>query len=271
MKNLILTFIFTLTTSLVVAQNILGIVTNKVTKTPIQYVNIGIVGKSVGTVSDEKGVFNLKIDPIYKNETLLFSCIGYQAVSVKISDLINGSQKIEMQEAQHELKEVVVIPKIYTEKILGIKTTGKSVVAGFSENKLGYEMGVMMKAKKSAYLKTVNINIASCNYDTIFYRLNVYKVIGDNEFENILTEPIYIKIAKEQIKETISIDLKSKNIVTEGNFLVSLEHVKDLGQGYLMFCSALMKKTYTRKTSQGAWETTSIAGVSISVVADVEK
>ncbi|MCC6182624.1 MAG: carboxypeptidase-like regulatory domain-containing protein [Bacteroidia bacterium] len=254
-----------------IAQHLSGKVLDKTTAKPIEYVNIGIPGKSIGTVCDANGNFNLRIDTSHLKDVLLFSCIGYKPVSYKISDLATSNLTIEMQEANYNLNEVVIKPKKIVEKILGIKTTKRSVEAGFKENKLGYEMGVMMKNKKLAYLKTVNINIATCTYDTLFYRLNIYKPASNNTFENILKEPIYIKIAKDQVKETISIDLKSKNIVIEGNFLVAIEHVKYLGTGGLMFCSALGHKTYFRMTSQGNWESISVAGVSISVVADVEK
>ena len=57
--------------------------------------------------------------------------------------------------------------------------------------------------------------------------------------------------------------------MVEGDFLVTLEHVKDLGPGYLYFCAGLSKITYYRKTSHGKWKTVPI-GVIISVVADVE-
>ena len=127
-----------------------------------------------------------------------------------------------------------------------------------------------MKVKKTAFIKKVNINISNCSYDTIFYRLNIYKANGKNDFENILREPIYIKLPKESVKDEIEIDLQEKNIVVDGNFLVSLEHVKNLGPGNLYFCAGLSNKTYFRKTSQGKWETAPV-GISISVVADVEK
>ena len=90
------------------------------------------------------------------------------------------------------------------------------------------------------------------------------------DFENILREPIYIKMPKETVKDEIQMDLQSRNIVIEGDFLITLEHVKNLGNGYLYFCAGLIDKTYYRKTSQGKWETAS-GGISISVIADVEK
>jgi len=90
------------------------------------------------------------------------------------------------------------------------------------------------------------------------------------DFENILREPIYLKMPKESVKDEIQIDLQSKNIVVDGDFLITLEHVKDLGNGYLYFCAGLTDRTYYRKTSQGKWETAPV-GISISVIADVEK
>jgi hypothetical protein len=75
---------------------------------------------------------------------------------------------------------------------------------------------------------------------------------------------------KELVKDEIQIDLQPKNIVLEGDFLVTLEHVKDLGDGYLNFCAGLTDKTFFRKTSQGKWESVPF-GISISVIADVEK
>jgi hypothetical protein len=75
---------------------------------------------------------------------------------------------------------------------------------------------------------------------------------------------------KEKINDVIQIDLEPYHIVVEGNFLVTLEHLRDLGEGHLNFCAAPGHKTWYRKTSQGSWETVPI-GVSISVIADVEK
>lgn len=264
-------FVLLIVTSQLPAQAVSGNIINKSTRFPVAYVNIGVLGKNLGTVGNDQGKFTLNINSTYAKDTLLFSCIGYAPVFIKISDLLSGNQLVEMQETLYELGEVVVKPVEFSEKTLGITSTAKYFQAGFSENKLGYELGVLMKNKKSATIKWININIAKCTYDTIFYRLNVYKVIGQREFENILKQPIYINIPKSQLQETVYIDMSSKNIVTQGNFLVTLEHVKDLGEGELMFCCALGKRTYYRKTSQDLWNDERAAGVSISVIADVEK
>ncbi len=269
--NKIIFLILLLSCKTIFGQNITGIVINADNKQPVEYVNIGIVGKNTGTVSDIKGRFNLFIDSIFDQDTILFSIIGYEPHFVKISDLRNNSyNEVHLKEKSYELSEVVIKPKIFKQRTMGVTTKFKKISAGFKDNLLGYELGLLMKVKKTATLKKVNINISSCSFDTIFYRLNIYKVDGKMDFNNILTEPIYIKLPQELVKDEIQIDLQSQNITVDGDFLITLEHIKDLGEGHLFFCAKFGKRTYYRKTSQGKWETAPI-GISISVIADVEK
>lgn len=253
------------------AQDISGYVMNEKDSTAIGFVNIGIAGKNIGTVSTAKGFFVLPISPEFESDTLLFSCIGFNTKAVKVSDLLGKNiSNIHLEEKITELQEVVVVPRKYVTRLLGITADAKLVSAGFKDNELGSEMGVFMKNKKTAHIKQVNFNIAHCTYDTIFYRLNIYKHVKDKEFENILTTPVYVELLNEQVENTVSIDLRHLNLYVEGNFLVTLEHIKDLGEGNLYFCAALLRNTYFRKTSHGEW-TTVPAGVSINVLADIER
>ena len=269
MRIVILFFILNCTALL--GQNVSGVVISEKDKSPVGFVNIGIAGKNIGTVSDFNGKFNLLLDAQFDNDTLLFSCIGYNPFSIKISELKKDNNKnIFLKEKAYEMKEIVIRPKNFKQRTLGVTSHSKMVEAGFKDNLLGYECGILMETKKSAELERVNINIAQCTYDSIFYRLNIYRVRGKMNFENILTTPIYINISKDQVKEKITIDLQSQNIIVDGDFLVTLENVKNLGNGNLYFCSGIMDKTYFRKTSQAVWETIPV-GISISVDAKVEK
>jgi len=270
-KVLFLVSILFLALTSLCGQNIIsGIVLNETRKAPAEYVNIGIVGKNIGTVADENGKFNLLIESQYQNDSLLFSCIGYEPYSVKISD-IKQDCIINLKEKSYLLEGIVVRPRAFKERVLGITSNSKFMIMGFQNNKLGYECGLLMKVKKAAVIKKVNVNIATCNYDSIFYRLNIYEVNGKNDFENILREPIYVSASKEEIlKDGLQIDLEAENIIVNGDFVVTLEHIRDLGNAGIWFCTSMKQKTYFRKTSQGSWETAPV-GISMSVVADVEK
>jgi CarboxypepD_reg-like domain len=234
-------------------------------------VNIGIVGKNIGTISDENGKYNLFIDNKFKKDSLKFSCIGFEPFSIKVSDFKKIANKnIYLKEKPFELKEVFISPKKFKDKILGYTSHSKAIKGGFKENKPGYEYGVFLKIKKSAVFNKLNINVADCSYDTLFYRVNFYKVAGRMEFENILSKPIYFKIPKDKIKDKITVDLSNENIRVNGNCLVTIEHIKDLGNGYLWFSGSFPGKTYYRKTSQGIWETAPL-GISLCVEAKIEQ
>lgn len=269
MRLLILIFLMSCNT--IFGQTISGIVINEESKLPVEYVNIGIVKKNIGSVSDISGEYNLTIDSQFDDDTLLFSSIGYFPFSIKVSDLKKGDNRnIFLKEKVYEINEVIVKPRIFIQRTLGVTTRSKVAQAGFKENQLGYECGILMKINKSAILKKVKINFSDCSYDTIFYRLNIYKVLGELEFENILHNPIYLDLPKTKTLETVVVELESYNLTVQGSFLITLEHIKDLGSGHLYFNAGLSDKTYYKKTSQGEWRTVPV-GISISVDADVEK
>ena len=271
MKLKIFIILFLLSSNvLLFGQTISGIVFEKNSDLSVEYVNIGVVGKNIGTVSDHNGKYTLQIDPEYQNDTLRFSCIGYHPYSVKVSDFIslnNGNVKLEKR--LYNITEVVVRPKKIKQKTLGITTKNRNVVA-CRDSIYGGEIGIVMKNKSRAFLKEVNINISGCSYDTVFYRLNIYKAYEDMHFENILNNPVYFSLPKEEVKDKIMVDLQHLNLVIEDDFLVTFEVVKNLGHGKLCIPASLLHKSYRRETSQGTWETI-VVGISISVKVDVEK
>ncbi|MDH6341923.1 hypothetical protein M2480_000586 [Parabacteroides sp. PFB2-12] len=270
-KRTTLVLVFILIFSTLYGQNrITGSILNAENNLPIEYANIGIVGKNIGTVSDMNGQFDFSVETQYLNDSLLFSCVGYESYSMRISHM-KENDTIHLKEKPFLLNEVVVTPRKFKEKVFGITAKKGIGVTGFENNNLGYECGLLMKNKKRAELRSVNVNISSCAYDTIFYRLNIYEVKEKNNFENILVEPIYVIASKEDILNgSLKIDLTGYNVVVNGNFLVTLEHIRDLGNGGLWFPMSLKQKTYHRKTSQGKWETAPI-GFSLSVRANVER
>ncbi len=264
---LTISYCFTIT-----AQTFTGKIISKGNLTPVEYANIGILNKNIGTTSDASGNFSIDLSSELKNDTLRISCIGFETRNIIVSDIIQSKSKdIQLSEKTYNLTEAVIVPKRYKEKTLGINARSKSIQAGFSEHLLGKEMGVFLPIKKSAKIKKINLNIATCNFDTVFYRINVYEVknLWKRDFENILKAPIYINIPKDKVKETISINVENRDIWVTGNCLISIEYVKDLGKGQLFFCAGIGNSTYHRKTSQGKWSSTPI-GIGINVLADVE-
>lgn len=256
------------------AQVITGKVLNARDSTPMAYVNIGIIGGNLGTVSNESGVFKLDMSNVKSTDSLRFSYLGFHSKTYPAIAFRKQQQHdVYLEEKSIELTETVVYPGEYEIKTIGNVTNFAVLGAGFKENQGGYECGVMVKLKKSAILHDITCYVAICSYDTLFYRLNVYKPVGEGDFEPILEKPIYLTAVSKEVKKwgTLNWDLRKHNIVVEGNFLITLEHVKDLGPGQLFFSAAFIKSpTYYRETSQAEWKRHPV-GIGFAMKARVEK
>jgi len=207
---------------------------------PVAYANIGFLGFNLGTVTNADGSFVLNFDRA-EDMKIAVSCIGYKGKSfnaIKMKHDLQKGHDIIIDKAAFELPEIQVRPREWVTRKVGNFVKTDMISAGFSENILGKEAGVRMKIRnKPAYLEEVSIHIARCEYDSVFFRLNVYQMDGRNIGEIILTTPIYINLAKEEIDDQIIVDVSNYNIRVEDDFLVSLEQVKDLGEGGLYFYS----------------------------------
>ena len=259
---------------LLLGQTISGTVFEMDGDVPIEYVSIGIIGKNVGAVSDQNGRYILQINPEYHNDTLRFSYIGYRSYSVKVSDFINRNNwNVSLEKRDYELTELLIRPRNVRQRRLGI-TAGKIMSTSFcylSNSGGGHETGILINNNKTVFVKEVNINVADFDCDTAFFRINFYKPIENQQFDNVLSNPIYHSITKQDIKNgKITIDLRQHNLVIEHDFLVTYEHL-DLQGAIICFCANPFRESYRRRVSFGTWVTTTFGGISISVLVDVER
>ena len=80
----------------------------------LQYVSIGIINKTIGTVSDKYGSFTLKLneDQVSENDTLRFSMIGYSSKSFSVSEIKNNSSlNVQLSEKIEPIPEAVITSK----------------------------------------------------------------------------------------------------------------------------------------------------------------
>jgi hypothetical protein len=225
------------------------------TNSGVAFVNIGIIGKNIGTVTDQSGNFSIQLDKIYDKDSIRFSMIGYESRSFLLCAFKDNAIKtIYLGPKSYSLSEVKIIYHKAREVSLGIPVLSEALKSGFAENNLGSELGIKVYARGQVKLEDINLNVSTCTYDSVTYRLNIYKIINDIEFKNILTEPIYISFSKDKIDKPVTFDLGKYSIIVEGDILVTLELYKDLGEGKLLFYTQYFTDyTYHKKTSEGNW------------------
>lgn len=257
-------FLLTTKAGAIGAQTAIGGIYDQSTGKPLVYANIGLPAKNLGTTTDEIGHYTLPLPGTNDGDTVKISIIGYLPQVITVKNLL-AHPNINLQPKNNELKEVVIKPKEFRQRVLGNTNNNKKLVIGFTNYKLGHELGTMMKIKRRpTYIDSVRINIAHCTADSIFFRLNISEDI-DGEFSNILAQPIYISTSTKDALKNLSVDLTKYNLVVRHDFLVSVEVVRDMNNKEIFLCATMLgSKTYMRGVSQAPWTKIAIAGPSIS-------
>tara|TARA_R110002049_G_scaffold38978_1_gene120328 strand:+ start:15126 stop:15536 length:411 start_codon:yes stop_codon:yes gene_type:complete len=97
-----------------------GTIINSITQKPIEFVNIGILKKNKGTISNKNGVFNLTLDGTFKNDTLTISHLGYHSQIIPIKNEKN--LKIYLAPKTNDLPEIILTNKKKRTRKIGIKS-----------------------------------------------------------------------------------------------------------------------------------------------------
>lgn len=250
-------------------------VVNGRSKAALAFVNVGVVGKDIGTVTDENGNCTLALSDSVYNDTLKFSMLGYKPAAFRVSDFVQRANKnklVELQPTTYALTEVKIKPRKYKTKILGNQTESTYINGGFKSNKLGCEAGVLVNVKEgsTAYVKSFSASVTKNKYDTLFFRLNVYSLKDGMPFENILPHNIILRSTKKS--GIVYADLSSYNIVLEEDAVVTLEWIKELGGTSDLYfsCSLLNGPVFYRQASQGKWQKESRIGLGFWITVEQE-
>jgi hypothetical protein len=249
--------------------DLVGQVIDADTEEPLPYVNIGLVNKNIGTVTDEAGYFELEVhENGYAEATLRFSMIGFEPQDFTLQEY--RDQKIltiPLKEKATALDEVVLTTKRnkYQTKILGNKTTSQLIYAAFTTNKLGNEMGFLVRGRKNPMiLKKFNVSLVENDYGPIRFRLNFYDLKDGLPNETLLNENIIVETDIQS--GIVSKDLTPYEIVIDQDFFVAIEWIEDLGPGKLFFSGGFFgSPLIAREVSQGTWAKVGSASVGMNV------
>lgn len=255
-----------------------GKVFDKTTNEAIPFVSIGIKGKTIGTVSDENGNFELAIKSITDTDSLKISAIGYMSKSysmVKAKEFSN--EKIYLGQASVQLGEITVKPTKTITKILGNKNYNTNIQCSFQgvdKNYKGVEASIKANNKKGRliWLEKLNFFIIKNELeDSATFRLNLYKEDKDGlPGENILRKPI---VFRSKVKNGIvEVNLKKYNINTDNDFFISLECLSEqMDKDKLTFSGSVMGPAYFKMATFADWVKSPMMGLDFNVTVSYQK
>lgn len=259
MKKLTL-ILFSTWTTLICFGQLSGTVLDSEKKEPLAFVNIGVLGKSIGTVTDYSGRFHLDLSKSELYDTLVISMLGYERLMLTVNEFRIGYPTnpvvIHLEPKSYEKNEVVITPRKLSPKILGNTVSRPMVSMGFSSNDLGSEIGVRMNVKKKqrCFVDSLFFNVAECTYDSVLFRVNMHTLHkGVPSDSSLLKEPLYLTLYAKT--GTLKVDVRDLNISADEDFFVSLEWLQDLGEGRLTFPASFTNtSSLVRNASQGHWQ-----------------
>ncbi|MEQ9266356.1 MAG: carboxypeptidase-like regulatory domain-containing protein [Balneolaceae bacterium] len=250
------------------SQDISGQIKESKTGTPVTFVNIGIVGKDIGTVSNVIGNFTLDISDATNQDTLRFSFIGFESINLSVETIrSNGfTSPVLMEKKVFELDEVFVESGKLVSETLGVRRKDGFPIPlyrraktdlPFPQQSYRHEIGTLFKSDGPVYLDKVQINFSDNRIDTLDLRVNVYSLQG-GEFRNVLKEPVYLQITDSKNNRSPLLDLSKFNLFLEHDFLISIENYKRIPNNSVRIFANLKSKgrkfpTYYRSNSQSDW------------------
>jgi hypothetical protein len=188
-----------------VAAQTKGVVKDSLTGNAIAYVSIWVENENIGTTSEENGEYQIGTND--KNKNLIFSALGYQKKTVKVSE----SQIVLLSPSAFELDEVTINNK-KEKKQLEIGKTKNTVAEAFDN---GPRMDAKFFPYYPEYKKTRWIQkaiiLTDSRIDDATIKLHLYDVDENGFPGNELLSKDYIVTIKKGVTKN-EIDLSDFNL-----------------------------------------------------------
>jgi hypothetical protein len=225
----LLPFLFWLEARPAAAQVISGAITDAATHAALPYVNVGVVGKDLGTVSTEGGTYQLAFREALANDTVRISSIGYQTRLLTLRAL-RAQPNIALAPGSVALQEVRVQGRSVFRRALTLGNTTNSLTSNLNLNTkdLGSEIGTVISIKRRpTRVLTANFNVSYNKVGPLTFRVNFYRLDakGRPTETKLLAHDVFVT---SDIKTgTITVDLTNERLLVEEDFFLALEWIKN--------------------------------------------
>lgn len=246
-------------------KTIKGIVTDSL-KNPIQYVNVGVLNKPLGTLTNASGEFILNVDSSMNLDTLKISCLGYKSKEMKVESLINNKSEIQISLANYieKLDEVVITSgklKMYNEGKEKTKTSASVIFANpnYANQNLGSEIGrkFSLGTKKPSILTHFKFFIRENNFELVKFRINIYSINNNRPVKKLFGSNIIVDVNNKG-KGWVNVDLTKYDIKTQEDIIVTVEWLEGSKDGSRLnlpiIIPSLGSTHYYKFGSQAKWQ-----------------
>jgi hypothetical protein len=245
-----------------------GQVVDAQTGKPISFVNIGVVNRGIGTVTNEEGDFLLQFrrKEVQPGDILRISSLGYVPSEVPLSRLNQSAKKFvfRLQPAAIDLDEVVVSTAelFEVEEEVGYPNlAGKGIGYWKDSVALGGELGSRIRVDKGLRrLKAMFFQVMDNPSDSIQLRVNIYDYDKKRALpgRNLNTSGRSILYTLRYGEIFKLIDLNPFDIWVRDDFIVTLELLGVYGTDKVGLSLPAARKSagrsFRRYASQDVWE-----------------
>jgi hypothetical protein len=268
LRSTLLAFYLFLTAA-ALAQPISGRVTDARTGQPLPFVNIGVVGKALGTVSNEQGRYGLAFQEKLAADTVRVSYLGYQPRLLTLRQL-QGQPNLALSPAAVALAEVRVQGKSQFRRVHTLGNTGNGEMSTntLSNNDLGGQVGTVIKlSRRPTRLRSATFNIARTSQGVVTFRVNIYRLDAHGRPTDTKLLARNIIVTAPAVRGPLTVDLSADQLILDENFFLAIEMLKwenATPQAEFTFSAAIgytNNEIYWRRTSQAPWERASVGAI----------
>ena len=248
---------------------------------PVAFANIGVKGSAIGTVSDEKGRFELFFPKgALQNKSLSISHIAYENREFEVNKIDGKNTKIFLEAKAVELKEVVIQVKGWQEKTYGFNKTftflkNNLAIKDYPNQNLGSAVGRKFSlGTKEHKIEKIKFYVNQNNFDTALMRISVTKVENGTPSKPLHEEPFLLEL-RNKTEGWITLNISEKNVYANSDVAVTIEWIKQSKNGnYLSFPITMPVPGvthYYRFGSQNDWKVYPTMTTAIQLVTLKEK
>jgi len=246
------------------AQPIRGVVLDAATQQPVIYAHVGIVGKNVGTITNEQGLFSLSATSVGKGDTLRVTMLGYETLNYLIPSAVSDSisLRLHIHPRSYDLPTVTFFPKGEQQQIGATEDDLLFDVWGAGGLATGEELGRAFRVPsgRTVRMDTCYLHLRRNHSDSLLFRLNIYQLENGKPGRPLLDSDVRFRVKpgeNEADDGWITVPLVGEQLILDTDFVLTIELLRNWeGFGFQpIFVSLAEGKepALIRQSSQAPW------------------